>query len=326
MSDPLTPNVGLAIPLRGTDVGVWDIPVNGDFTLIDSMLGSVTTIALSSTNVVLASSQAQSSIIRLTGTLTANVIVSLPAIFKGWTIDNQITNSPSSFAIAINNIANTLFIGAPPGVQDILYDGTTIKHRNLGKLGELWEYIGAVPPSWIGAGFNLVPPYLNCDGTTFSSAVYPQLANLLGGNTLPDARGRSRATLNQGTSRITSSNGGVDGNTNLAAGGGDTQTLTLAQLPTGITTVSGTVTVGAPSAAPIPIGTAGGGISTGLITSGAGAGPLVPVPAMAVSLAWSGVTSLTGTGALATSNNTSGLPHPNVQPTYIGGITLIKAI
>src|SRR5882724_7353319 len=97
MVDPTTVNTSLAIPIRGTDVGTWDLPANGNFTAIDSMFGGVTTIALSSQNVTLLSSQAQNAVIRLTGNLLASVAIVLPSIYKGWTIDNQILNSPASF-------------------------------------------------------------------------------------------------------------------------------------------------------------------------------------------------------------------------------------
>src|SRR5258706_1791798 len=98
MVDPTTVNTSLAIPIRGTDVGTWDLPVNGNFNSIDSMMGSVTTVALTSTPVTLTTSQALVNVIRLTGTLTSNLAVNLPGIYKSWIIDNQLTNSPSSFS------------------------------------------------------------------------------------------------------------------------------------------------------------------------------------------------------------------------------------
>src|SRR6266436_1565125 len=101
MADPTTVNTNLAIPIRGTDVGTWDLPANGNFTAIDSMFGGVTTVALSSQSVTLLSSQAQASVIRLTGTLLTNVSIILPSIYKGWTIDNRIVNNPSSFAVTL---------------------------------------------------------------------------------------------------------------------------------------------------------------------------------------------------------------------------------
>ena len=73
MADPLTTNIQLAVPLRATDVGTWDVPVNGDFTIIDQCFGGVQTYALNNSNVNVTVSQAQNSVIRLTGTLTSSV-------------------------------------------------------------------------------------------------------------------------------------------------------------------------------------------------------------------------------------------------------------
>src|SRR5258707_587819 len=212
----------MSVPIRGSDVGTWDVPVNGNFNSLDAMIGGVTTIAVSS-NVTLATSQALVNVIRLTGTLlSSGVGVTLPGIYKSWTIDNQIVNSPSSFAIRLISSAGTSAIGLPPGQQDVFYDGASVKYRNLGKMGEYWDYAGSTVPSWVTISTN--QPYLNCDGTVISSATYAQLVNLLGTTTLPDSKGRARVTLNQGSNRITSgsSTGGVDGNTIYASGGAQT--------------------------------------------------------------------------------------------------------
>src|SRR5882762_5251059 len=101
MVDPVTPNLVLAQPIRGTDTGVWDIPVNGNTGIIDQAFGGITTVNLSSISVTLLSSQGQNAVIKLTGTLISNVQLTLPSIYKGWIIDNQITNSLTSFAVQI---------------------------------------------------------------------------------------------------------------------------------------------------------------------------------------------------------------------------------
>src|SRR6266404_105996 len=228
MVDPTTVNTSLAVPIRGTDVGTWDLSVNSNFTSIDSMMGGVTSIALTSASVTLATSQALVSIIRVTGTLLANVSITLPGIYKGWTIDNQILNSPSSFAVTLVSTSGANIIGLPPGPQDIFYDGTTINYRNLGRIGEYWDYASLNVPSWVLQSTK--PPYLNCNGTTFSSATYPILTAILGSTTLPDSRGRFRAVYNAGTGRITSA-GGLNADTIYLGGGLNTNTLVTANLP-----------------------------------------------------------------------------------------------
>jgi len=307
MVDPTTPNLVLAQPLRGTDVGTWDVPVNGNMGIIDQAFGGVTVVTLSSVGVVLASSQAQNSIIRITGTLTVNGVgITLPSIYKGWTIDNQLTNSLSSFAVVISSTGGTSLIGIAPGVNDIFYDGTTVKYRNLGRIGEYWDYAGPTVPTWVTNC--TIPPYLNCNGSAFSSATYPILANSLGTTTLPDSRGRYRASLNQGTARINTSPGGVDGNTILAGGGADGITLLTSQIPAH----SHPNALSDPGHAhsytkPSNSGNTGGGGSFGNLPVG-------------------DITGSATTGiSIINANAGGGGTHANLPPSYVGGITMIRA-
>jgi hypothetical protein len=304
MADPTTVNTSLAVPVRGTDTGTWDTPVNGNFTSIDAMMGGVTTVALTSSPVTLLSSQALVNVIRLTGTLTSSAVtITLPGIYKSWTIDNQIVNSPSSFAVTLVSTSGTSIIGCPPGTQDVFYDGTTVNYRNLGRVGEYWDYAASVVPTWVTASTK--PPYLNCNATTFSSATYPILANLLGTTTLPDSRGRVRAVLNQGTARLNSVI--VD---SIGFGGGDQNLQAHAHTGSGVT--SG-VSNDHSHAYVAP---------TGNTSTGGGAfpcaGPIANVNTAGESAdhnhTYSFTTTTIGTGG-----------QQNVQPTYMGGITLIRA-
>ena len=268
-------------------------------------------MALSSASVNLTSSQAQNSVIRLTGTLLANVQIFLPSIYKFWTIDNQLVNSPSSFAAVLVSTGATQAIGLPPGTQDVFYDGATVNYRNLGRVGAYWDYAASVVPTWVT--LTTKPPYLNCDGTTFSSATYPVLANLLGTNTLPDSRGSARYVLNQGTARLTAAIGGINGDTFLATKTTQAAVLNLTHLPaytpTGVVSqVTGT--------APVQGGGAGGAGSTVLGALGFGTNSTT-LQTMPLTLSNQ---SFTGNAQGGTSS-----PLGIVATAYIGGITMIRA-
>jgi hypothetical protein len=304
MADPTTVNTSLAVPVRGTDTGTWDVPVNGNFTSIDSMMGGVTTIALTSSPVTLLTSQALVNVIRLTGTLTSSAVtITLPGIYKSWTIDNQIVNSPSSFAVTLISTSGTSIIGCPPGTQDVFYDGTTVNYRNLGRVGEYWDYAASVVPTWVTASTK--PPYLNCNATTFSSATYPILANLLGTTTLPDSRGRVRATMDQGTTRIS----GVIGSSVVGNAGGDQNLQAHAHTGSGTTSGQSNDHTHAYTGAQNISTTGGGGFATGFATAGNTGGVSADH-----SHTYSFTTTTAGAGA-----------SQNVQPTYIGGICMIRA-
>jgi hypothetical protein len=93
--------------------------------------------------------------------------------------------------------------------------------------------------------------------------------------------------------------------------GAQTQTLTLAQLPTGITSSgSNSITVAAAGGTGIPATNSAASISDGLASGSAGT---IHIPA--TSNTWHGVDSLAGTNTInVTSNNTSGAVHPILPP------------
>ncbi len=86
-----TTNKGLIEPANGSDVGTWDIPVNGNMTQIDTALGGVTSLNVTAASgvVVLNLAQYTPPIINITGTLTANVTYQVPAGVGGfWIVNN----------------------------------------------------------------------------------------------------------------------------------------------------------------------------------------------------------------------------------------------
>ena len=118
---------------------------------------------------------------------------------------------------------------------------------------------------------------------------------------------------------MTTGGGGISGTTLGAAGGNENQTLTLAHLPTGITSngnnaISVTSTVG---------GIASGASRGDLITNGGanffGAGSsTVPLPVGFIQ-------SIGNNSISVTSNNTSGNAHTIMQPTIVSNY-IMRAI
>src|SRR5512143_816536 len=232
MAITYTANKFLRLATSGTEVGVWDVPVNENAGIIDNSFGGVATIALTSASVtrVVSSVEAQCAFLRVTGPLGANVAITLPAVGSFYTVINEATNSSAFYLTMATTAAGGRTIGMPPGTMtDIMTDGTHARFRGLPHIGSYWDHAGSSVPAWVSAC--TIPPWLYCNGATFSSATYPQLATIFGSTTLPDHRGRSAYNLNDGTSRMLSSVGGVDGNTRFAAGGIQTTTLSSVHLP-----------------------------------------------------------------------------------------------
>lgn len=232
-----TTNILLNIPAHGSFVDSWDIPVNGDFSSLDGFFGGIQAInAAGSSPITLTApagtptpaagpTQAENAVIRFSGALTANVLVTLP--LPGYMIIENLTTG--AFVLGFRALASGEVIGIEQGsTQHVYNDGTNVRFVNLQMVGTYLDICDATVPAWITACTK--PPFLNCDGTTFSAATYPYLSAKLGGTTLPDLRGVSRSTLNQGTGRITTAGSGLDGNTRFSLGGSQSHTMTLSDL------------------------------------------------------------------------------------------------
>ncbi|MDE2096860.1 MAG: tail fiber protein [Patescibacteria group bacterium] len=321
MPDAQTVNKGIIIPATGTHVDLWGSDVvNPNMSAIDGMLGGFATVALSSTNVTLTVPagftatpgagpvQSQNALITFTGTLTASLTVTFPLPGYYIVLNKCIVGS---FYIALGSSTPGNYVCAPPGqAVHVFCDGTDMHYVNLAPVGTYLDLGAAAVPAWITNC--TVPPYLNCDGTAFNGATYPQLAALLGGTTLPDLRGRTRATLNQGTGRITTAGGGVDGSTLLAGGGQQTRTIAQANLPAVSVSVSGTATVNSDFAL-YPFTSV-----TAAVTPGSGLGG-VPYNC--------GISNIPSTGTISgsTGNLGSGTALATLPPMAIAGLTLIRA-
>ncbi|MGJ4888997.1 tail fiber protein [Bradyrhizobium sp. HKCCYLRH3099] len=298
-------------------VGVWDTPVNNNMTLLDLIAGGITTINVAAGSVNLVSAQYQCKTITFASTLISSITVTFPTSFKkSYEIQNQATGS-SAYTITLQTTAGAQAICVPPGeTVDVFNDGASIKFKNLGRVGSYWDYAGSSVPNWV-SGCS-VPPYLNCDGSTFSAATYPALAAVLGSTTLPDARGRARYALDQGTGRVTSGSGGVNGSTIFTGGGFDSVTLGTSQLPSHNHGVNDpghghniTSNLSGTGNSKSVIEGAGGG--SGTIGGGGAFGP----PAT-----WSIANNGTG---ISIQNTGSGSAHTNMPPVLIAGLTLIRA-
>lgn len=303
-------NRGYLLQTAGENSGTWglDPGLNGNFQKVDTNLGGVTTVTLSSSNVTLSSTQYANGTIVLSGTLTGHVQVFFPAVQGWWTIINNTTGSFVVGLLIVGSIGQQICV-EQGAIADILLDGTNAKFRNLPPVGTYLDVIDSSVPQWIS--FCTVPPYLLCDGSTFSAVTYPYLSTKLGGTTLPDLRGRVRAYLNSGTGRITTAGSGIDGDTRLSAGGAQTVTLVTANLPA--YTPSGTVST------PTITTRVRTGVGFNVSTQSVAIQPPNDLGA-ATDVSTSSTPTFTGAAQGGTSTAVNKMP-----PACIGGLTLIRA-
>src|SRR6267142_7054429 len=301
MVSTFTPNIQLEEPARGDQVGVWDTPVNSNMTSLDLVAGAVTSITLNNSPIVLSGAQFKSNALIFVSTLTGSVAITFPTSFtKPYIIQNLCTGS-SAFVITLGTTAaGGQVIGCKPGDLFQVYNsGGNLTYVGLGDVGSYWDYAGSSVPAWVSAC--TVPPYLNCDGSTFSATTYPTLATILGSTTLPDSKGRARFALDQGAARLSSAVAGFSPNTVGSAGG--SQSLQSHNHVIAITDPGHIHNV--PSGASNATTTGGGGFPAAITTNVNTAAAL---------------TGITATSTTAGTGNSQ-----NVPPAYIGGLTLIRA-
>jgi microcystin-dependent protein len=240
-----TPNSGLVVDPTGSNVGTWaDNVTNPDFVAIDGLLAGVQTISVASTPVTLTSpatftptpgggpTQAQNRVLRFTGTLTADVTVTLP-VPGSYIIENLTTGN---FVLSFRGVTATEVIGTPQGERVEIYnDGANVRFVGLARMGamELWAGLSAMP-AWVTAC--TVKPYLLADGTaTYTFADFPALGarmgSTFGGNGIttfgvPDLRGRVPLAYDGTGTRITVAGCGLNGQT-LGAANSNAQNVTL---------------------------------------------------------------------------------------------------
>lgn len=241
---PSTINRGYSIPPTGGSVDVWGSnDLNPNFGAIDTNFGGIISIPTTGGVITLNPVQLAYGTISVSGALSNNAIVTFPAVQGWWSIENLCTNIEAFTLFVACGTATTL-IGIPPGeIVDVQVNGNVPKYRNLGRVGSYLDDCGAVVPLWISG--STIPPYLNCNGGTFSGTTYPVLAARLGGTTLPDYRGRGPFYLNQGTGRLTAAGAGIDGDTRFASGGFNGVNLAVNQVPAGVLSSNPSVTLAA---------------------------------------------------------------------------------
>jgi hypothetical protein len=322
MTDPTTSNILLVVPTRGSDVGTWDIPVNGNSIDIDGFIGGVQVVSATNAPITLTSpagvvtpaagpTQSQNAVLRVTGALTANVQVTLP--LPGYMIIENLTTG--SFVLSFRAVGSGEVIGIEQGVVQRIYnDGTNVRFVNLPTVGSYMDVCDGTVPAWILACTK--PPWLDCNGGTFNATTYPYLNTKLGGNTLPDFRGRSAFYLNEGTGRITSTGAGIDGTTRFASGGNNG--LTAANLPSITSSGSTNVT----SSNSLIVQANGGDVSS--FSAGSGGGEVWQAWSTSVTITRVNVAS-SGTTSVTSNNTGAGSVTQNAAPGIISGLRLIRA-
>ena len=123
MASTFTTNKTLELPGNGDYVNTWNIPVNGDMSIIDQAFGGMTSLNATSGSATLTVAQYRSLILSVTGTITADITYTIPAGVGGqWIVSNGTTGA-YNLIIASGGGGTTAIIPAG-GVVLAATDGT----------------------------------------------------------------------------------------------------------------------------------------------------------------------------------------------------------
>lgn len=112
-----SPNKGYILQGVGDNSGSWGTVLNDEMiSYVDLNLGGIVTKSLASSNVTLSASESRNAILRLTGTLLANITVTTEAI--GFFFAENLTTG--SFTVTIKNNVNATGVVVPQSTRATL--------------------------------------------------------------------------------------------------------------------------------------------------------------------------------------------------------------
>lgn len=267
MTSSYTVNKRLEKPANGDYVNTWSTPVNADWDDIDTAFGGVTSINAvgASGTVTLTYTQYRPPNITISGTLTANVIYSLPSTVGGiWTINN---GTSGAFTVTFASAGGGTSVVLPQGYRTIVVsDGTNVSLAYTFPLSAAGSntqlqfnnsgYLGASSAlTWNGTF--LTSSGLRVSGSTSGTVGF--IAPAIAGSTvytLPSSDGSTGQVLTTNGSGALSWTTGASVSAGVSSFSGGTTGLTPSTATTGVVTLAGT------------LGTANGGTGLTSFTSG----------------------------------------------------------
>ena len=133
MTSTFSQNKNLELPANGDYVNTWNIPVNGDMTIIDAALGGTTSLNATSGSATLTYTQYRPLILSVSGAVSANVTYTIPSGVGGqWIVRNAMTDSsggPWDLIFASGGGGTSVIVSR--GYTTTIYsDGTNISYSD----------------------------------------------------------------------------------------------------------------------------------------------------------------------------------------------------
>jgi hypothetical protein len=125
MVSTFTANKNLELPGNGDYVDTWNIPANGDFSIIDAALGGKTSLNATAGDATLSSAQYQNLILYVSGSIAADVTYTIPSGVGGmWIVYNATTGGQD--IIIESGGGGTSAIVQSADILMVVCDGTNV--------------------------------------------------------------------------------------------------------------------------------------------------------------------------------------------------------
>jgi hypothetical protein len=130
MASTYTTNKVLELPANGDYVDTWNVPANGDFTIIDQAFGGTTSLNATSGSATLTATQYRSLFINISGAISAGVTYTIPSGVGGqWIVYNSTTDAsggPWTITIVSGGGGTSVVIPRSTRIM-VVCDGTNVR-------------------------------------------------------------------------------------------------------------------------------------------------------------------------------------------------------
>jgi len=217
LADPTTPSKGYTLPTVGGDVNTWGPILNTNFTLLDSNLAGVASIALAGAAGSVSGSNLQQAAWKFTGNLASQCVVTWTPAFWGMGVIINLTTGGQNLVCGVSGGASVTI--TPNETVPIFADGLNFYRMAIGGGGAATTGTGAFVLAnnpTINGATSLIPPgiiapyagstapaggqWLLCNGAAVSRTTYAALFAVCGTSygagdgtstfNVPDSRGR----------------------------------------------------------------------------------------------------------------------------------------
>jgi hypothetical protein len=118
MPSSYTTNKTLELPANGAYIDTWNVPVNGDMSIIDQAFGGTTSLNATSGSAVLTVSQYRSLILSISGAIAADVTYTIPSGVGGqWVVYN---NTSGNYTVYLASGGGGNIEPLPQGQQSLM--------------------------------------------------------------------------------------------------------------------------------------------------------------------------------------------------------------